>query len=104
MSDIDTAVVDSLKVLDPDRPIREADIAELHRTCPLLTQSGHRRIAFPGHRCDCVGAMPNRLSNVAPPKIAQARIMRPNAAHRNMKGFTTCLTIQSGMASIAAIS
>ena len=27
MSDIDTAVVDSLKVLDPKRPIREADIA-----------------------------------------------------------------------------
>jgi hypothetical protein len=26
-SDIDTAVVDSLKALDPDRPIREADIA-----------------------------------------------------------------------------
>ena len=25
MSDINTAVVDSLKVLDPDRPIREAD-------------------------------------------------------------------------------
>ena len=28
MSDIDTAAVDSLKVLDPKRPIREADIAE----------------------------------------------------------------------------
>ena len=27
MSDIDTAVVDSLKVLDPNRPIREADIS-----------------------------------------------------------------------------
>jgi hypothetical protein len=26
-SDIDIAVVDSLKVLDPKRPIREADIA-----------------------------------------------------------------------------
>ena len=26
VSDIDTAVVDSLKVLDPERPIREADI------------------------------------------------------------------------------
>ena len=25
-SDIDTAVVDSLKVLDPERPIREVDI------------------------------------------------------------------------------
>ena len=26
-SDIDTALMDSLKVLDPERPIREADIA-----------------------------------------------------------------------------
>ena len=28
MSDIDTAVVDSLKALDPKRPIREADIGK----------------------------------------------------------------------------
>ena len=28
MSDIDTVVMDSLKALDPNRPIREADIAE----------------------------------------------------------------------------
>jgi hypothetical protein len=26
VSDIDTAVVDSLKALDPNRPIREADV------------------------------------------------------------------------------
>ena len=30
-SDIDTAVVDSLKALDPNRPIREADIAKATR-------------------------------------------------------------------------
>ena len=29
MSDIDTAVVDSLKALDPERPIREADIGSM---------------------------------------------------------------------------
>ena len=29
VSDIDTAAVDSLKVLDPNRPIREADIGRL---------------------------------------------------------------------------
>ena len=35
MSDIDTAVVDSLKVLDPNRPIREADIGpDLHCAYP----------------------------------------------------------------------
>jgi hypothetical protein len=28
VSDIDTVVVDSLKALDPERPIREADIFE----------------------------------------------------------------------------
>ena len=31
VSDIDTVVVDSLKALDPKRPIREADIASLPR-------------------------------------------------------------------------
>jgi hypothetical protein len=31
VSDIETAVVDSLKVLDPERPIREADIARTYR-------------------------------------------------------------------------
>ena len=56
MSDTDTAVVKSLKVLDPNRPIREADIAlrsinvrfkgqGRHRAdmrpCLLMTQSGH---------------------------------------------------------------
>jgi hypothetical protein len=30
VSDIDTAVVDSLKALDPKRPIREADIVRLN--------------------------------------------------------------------------
>jgi hypothetical protein len=31
VSDIDTAVVDSLKVLDPKRPIREADSSRTYR-------------------------------------------------------------------------
>ena len=30
-SDIDTVVVDSLKALDPERPIREANCQDLHR-------------------------------------------------------------------------
>ena len=33
VSDIDTAVVDSLKVLDPKRPIREADIESWVSVC-----------------------------------------------------------------------
>jgi hypothetical protein len=31
VSDIDTAVVDSLKALDPQRPIREADVGRAPR-------------------------------------------------------------------------
>ncbi|HEX7407163.1 MAG TPA: hypothetical protein VF515_05865 [Candidatus Binatia bacterium] len=38
MSDIDTAVVDSLKVLDPKRPIREADIDRRRSFAGLTTQ------------------------------------------------------------------
>ena len=37
MSDIDTAVADSLKVLDLKRPIREADIE------PIATEAGYGR-------------------------------------------------------------
>ena len=38
MSDIDTAAADSLKVLDPKRPIREADIAERDSWMSALCQ------------------------------------------------------------------
>ncbi len=39
MSDIDIAAVDSLKLLDPKRPIREADIAADRPTLPLQVVS-----------------------------------------------------------------
>ena len=38
VSDIDTAAADSLKVLDPKRPIREADIAERDGMSALFQQ------------------------------------------------------------------
>jgi len=40
--DIDTAVADSLKVLDPNRPIREADIerSALHFTITPTSEGG----------------------------------------------------------------
>jgi hypothetical protein len=41
VSDINTAVVDSLKVLDPNRPIREADNRGTATFCPLMDKSGH---------------------------------------------------------------
>jgi hypothetical protein len=44
VSDIDTAVVDSLKVLDPKRPIREADMP--NAICPAhLGGFGHAATA-----------------------------------------------------------
>jgi hypothetical protein len=37
VSDIDTVVVDSLKALDPKRPIREADVITLRKSRIFLT-------------------------------------------------------------------
>jgi hypothetical protein len=45
VSDIDTAVVDSLKALDPKRPIREADIAQNGRVA--RPRSDHVRKSLP---------------------------------------------------------
>ena len=44
VSDIDIAVVDSLKVLDPNRPIREADKSAARSDGPLCAMSGHRTL------------------------------------------------------------
>src|ERR1035437_4054378 len=51
VSDIDTAEVDSLKALDPNRPIREADKILQCRECPLCTKSRHslNNLKFPIH-------------------------------------------------------
>jgi hypothetical protein len=40
--DIDTAVVDSLKVLDPNRPIREAEVRLTGRQVSFWTLTGHQ--------------------------------------------------------------
>ena len=42
VSDIDTAAADSLKVLDPKRPIREADMVRRSLESRALTQMRHR--------------------------------------------------------------
>jgi len=42
VSDIDTVVVDSLKALDPKRPIREADMIRKRLKVRFWTQPGHR--------------------------------------------------------------
>src|ERR1039458_2508451 len=41
VSDIDAVVVDSLKALDPKRPIREADMAACPRHVCFTTNNGH---------------------------------------------------------------
>jgi len=40
VSDIDTAAVDSLKVLDPERPIREADLMVVAMTVSVGSVGG----------------------------------------------------------------
>ena len=40
-SDLDTVMVDSLKALDPNRPIREADISTCLRDVRFTPKSGH---------------------------------------------------------------
>src|ERR1019366_8827354 len=61
VSDIDTAVVDSLKVLDPKRPIREADIEQqpaefrpgrVERLMHALARGDHRL----GESCGALAA------------------------------------------------
>ena len=50
VSDIDTVVVDSLKALDPEWPIREADICRHHRMTeadPDRPFSANSRTAMP---------------------------------------------------------
>ena len=53
MSDIDTAAADSLKVLDPKRPIREADIGR-HLSALVRRDAAERksrpRIAVPAQK------------------------------------------------------
>ena len=45
VSDIDTAAADSLKVLDPERPIREADVScACHWTVNVAAAKGHAKL------------------------------------------------------------
>src|SRR5262249_2898823 len=62
-SDIDTVVVDSLKALDPEWPIREADIARRHwhvRLVPKADISARFKSSTPSARASSVGASSTR--------------------------------------------
>ncbi len=49
MSDIDTAAADSLKVLDPKRPIREADIANIDQLADDSIERWRLDLDLPGY-------------------------------------------------------
>jgi hypothetical protein len=78
VSDIDTGVVDSLKVLDPRRPIREATYAPQQERPYSITSSGrHFEVEHPGRLhvddqleldrlLDRLGALENATSDLAP--------------------------------------
>src|SRR5665647_20925 len=81
VSDINTAVVDSLKVLDPNRPIREADIGRLPKTSSKTPElAGIRWLAWrrlvcsssPSATCAQTSGLPvfssNLCSDAAPHK------------------------------------
>ena len=58
MSDIDTAAEDSLKVLDPNRPIREADMQQKQRTDYIMSGGAGRMLAPRYHHSMARGRHP----------------------------------------------
>ena len=65
VSDIDTAVVDSLKVLDLKRPIREADILRVVfdvRFVPVANMAHHSIISAARSRIDVGTSMPSAFA------------------------------------------
>ena len=61
MSDIDTAVVDSLKVLDPKRPIREATENQWLAACRVMPEDGIQ-VENDAVSNACTLALPARLT------------------------------------------
>ena len=61
MSDIDTAAVDSLKALDPKRPIREADIPDIPIVATDVRFRGVKRTLTTR-----VGRTPRASARIAP--------------------------------------
>jgi hypothetical protein len=65
-SDINTKLVESLKVLDPNRPIREADVTRTSAQSRVLTRFG--RVGFKGVRTgfDLREMLPNEYVSIIP--------------------------------------
>src|SRR5215470_4593848 len=64
-SDIDTATLDSLKALDPNRPIREADIRVWPRVTRLAQSRQHRSGYSPSWR----RSAPLAVAPTSPPTL-----------------------------------
>ena len=78
MRDIDTAVVDSLKVLDPNRPIREAEVVGLDGPGPLYPLKADiavmlHHVSF-GPQTDMAFEMAARQKLVIGPQIARETV------------------------------
>ena len=80
MSDIDTAAADSLKVLDPKRPIREADI-----------RPRDRDVCF-GPQCDiCSAAIDRGLLRYVLPNFCQQFARAVGLGHKVVAASRPCL-------------
>ena len=70
MSDIDIVLVDSLKALDPKRPIREADISQRWRPTMSDVEVQRAEVCDMGRRVNKSGARAHFAdgpSKIAPP-------------------------------------
>ena len=86
MSDIDTAVVDSLKVLDPRRPIREeADNIYSQQVSPVLTQK--RTLAVTLNFSELLRSVKIVNRNHVP-RLGGCAPDRTDWAHRGRQHFT----------------
>jgi hypothetical protein len=67
-------IVDGLKVLDPDRPIREADILAISRHVRLPPEIGHRTTGHYRRRPNC------SATNFSASKIGEDRLNKASAS------------------------
>jgi hypothetical protein len=89
-SDINTCAVDSLKVLDPERPIREADIGRIYSITSFTRRRNDSGTVKPSAlavvrlitRSNFVGCSTGRSAGLAPRRILSTY----SAARRNRSG------------------
>ena len=86
LAEADTAVADSLKALDPTRPIREADISAWPRHVRFAPKSGHWNstarcpLCAVGSIGRCNTSIKSRSARVSKPKVSRDRSLSCGAA------------------------